>query len=315
MVAIISISIFVLIMGLLILSVHFLKEDERRTVRTFLLSVFGICVFIMSTKVLYLLKDNWVILLLIPLYFVASWLFARLTEKKMKPALQLLALLTGFVVFLFGILGKGRFDIPFGVLPIEVFNIVAAILGFLFFIVRRKIAKYALLFLTLIFTILCYTTIYDLFSHKLWYGTCDGRISEQISSPIILEDGDGIQLPLESFRDKYLVICTWNTSFGWFADEFRKLQPVFEKYKDHDNVDICIVGYDCKDQEALIQSPERLKNEFNINIPYFVAKSPGLFIKAMNIYPENKNFLIVRNGMIMYRGGYENMEKTLEDYL
>ena len=114
---------------------------------------------------------------------------------------------------------------------------------------------------------------------------------------------------------KYVVLCTWNTEYGWYYYEFKKLQSVYDKYKNSEKVAFYIVGYNMDNRNQLQDSHERMENEFKIDIPYLIVKDAHSFIHYTNISKNYCNVLILKGNKLIFRGDIAHTEQILPQLL
>ncbi|MEJ8802933.1 TlpA family protein disulfide reductase [Pontibacter sp. H249] len=166
---------------------------------------------------------------------------------------------------------------------------------------------------TLVLLLCVWTTSkgYDLWLHKLNFGTFTGSVSEQ-SPHFSLSDSEGNVVTNSNFNEKLVVMDFWTTSCGICFKKFPVLQEKVQAYKDHPQIEFYAVNIPIP-RDTLGQGQRTIEN-LGYSFPNFFASGVEV-AKAFGVqyYP---TVLILKDGKeIVYRGNIEGIEDEIASYL
>lgn len=263
-----------------------------------------------ASTLLFAINDEFIVIDHIVYFFVATFFLNKFNKSnEMTPGWKLAAIFVGFLFFLL-FAGVGRAS-TVGALGIFIGDCFGILGGFFFYLFPQKYIRVGIGILSFSFAVFYYKVGYDLCEHQLIYGNFDGATHEKVRESFRFVDEDGHVLPMNNLRDKYLVLCTWNTKYGWYCREFEKFRPIYDKYKKKENMAFYIVGYNVDNFSVLHDSFNRIKNEFKIDIPYLITEDAYSFIDQTNISKEWCNVLILKDDEIIFRGDIAHAERML----
>lgn len=154
---------------------------------------------------------------------------------------------------------------------------------------------------------------YDLWLHKLNYGTFTGKV-EAHNLPAKFEAFDE-QKKLktdEDFDNKIVLLDFWTTTCGVCFKKFPQVQAVYEKYKNDSSVIVLAVNMPIE-EDKLNQAFNSIREEGH-TFPVVIAKDEDLAEKfGVKGYPTT--FVINRNRQIVFKGDIEGAVKVVENIL
>ena len=170
-------------------------------------------------------------------------------------------------------------------------------------------SKYRLLPITLFaaITIFVSTKGYDLWLHKLNFGTYSGVVDEVITN-VQLPNDKGEKIVLTGYNDEIIVLDFWTTSCGYCFQKFPVFDQIRKEYADvNGRVKFFAVNVPIsrdKTGEAL-----QIANGLPYGFSYLFSPNEDFArLLNVNIYP---TVILIKNGRILYRGDVEGVSSLI----
>jgi len=159
-----------------------------------------------------------------------------------------------------------------------------------------------------------YVEGYDMWLHKLSFGTTNGIVHDSFEAPEFqFADRDGKTVTRNDFAGKYTMLDFWHTSCGVCFQKFPELEKQYAKYNSNSNVAIYSVNV------KLPQDKEGVSFEIISERGYsFPVLQSGLSEDAKNmfgvtVYPTV--IVLDKTGAIVFRGRLEKAISFIEKEL
>lgn len=148
---------------------------------------------------------------------------------------------------------------------------------------------------------------YDLWLHKLNFGTYSGLVSEP-APPFVVRDDQGRLQTESSFKGQFVVLDFWNTSCGACFQKFPHLQRYYTRYKNDPRVKFYAVNIPLERDKPQDAQQAIRNSHYTFPILYADDRLPESLFKIKG-YPT----VIVINPaqQIIYRGELAGVEKIL----
>jgi len=175
------------------------------------------------------------------LYFIFINVMLKKHTSKLKPQWILLACLIGCSILQF----PPRiiyFNLALISLPDFLFHLFGIFMGY-FFYISGKYIKAGIVVISLLCCTFLYYKGYDLWYHKLYFGTFTGIVQNQSEIPEFqFTDRDGNIITKQDFTGKYAIFDFWHTACGACFQEFPKFEEQYVKYRSNNNLALYAVN-------------------------------------------------------------------------
>ena len=242
------------------------------------------------------------------LYFALTVFFVRKLRSNAPDYMILLAIMLGLCII----------EVPIRIfswnqtlvsLPDFIDHFLGVMLGFMF-IKSKPLLGISLAITGLAITIFMFYSGYDLWLHKLNFGTFTDTVIEN-EPEFNIPGSTNRALNNKSLKNKLVIFDFWQTSCGVCFRKFPILQQKFDKYKSLEKVEIYAVNIPIK-QDTLNEVINIIKN-LNYTFPVLVVEDKS-FRKKFNI-SHVPTVIIIKNGnKIVYRGDIDGIDKVVEDF-
>ncbi len=193
-------------------------------------------------------------------------------------------------------------------LPDFIFHISGILLGLLLFKARPGYS-FLITGIWLMIFLFMFFRGYDIWLHKLNFGTFTGFVQEP-APYFTIPVNDDQNLSNNSTRDKLIVLDFWHTGCGVCFEKFPVLQSKFDKYKNVKNIEFYAVDIHIK-RDSINQAKNMIKR-LKYTFPVLVINDSSA--KAFNVHCVPAT-LIIRNGKeIIYRGDIDGIDKIIENF-
>ena len=246
------------------------------------------------------------------LYFIFINLILMKQVSKLKPKYILLACL----------IGCSTLQIPFRIihfnqtlisLPDFLFHLSGIFMGYLFY-VSGKYLKSGIVVTSILCCTFLYFTGYNLWLHKLNFGTFTGLVQYQAEMPEFqFMDKDGNTNTNQDFAGKFTILDFWNTGCGVCFREFSKFEEQYMKYMAYSNVALFSVNVKLpRDKEGV---SFEIISERGYSFPTLIIDKmeDAQNIFGVTVYPT----VVVLNpqGIMVFRGDMDKAFSFVEDEL
>ena len=248
------------------------------------------------------------------LYFIFTNLMLKNYTSKLKSKRILLACLVGCLII----------QLPFRVIafrgtlisfPDFLFHLFGIFMGY-FFYFSGKYIKSGIVVISIFCCTFLYFKGYDLWIHKLNFGTFSGIIQDKEQTPEFqFTSMDGNSITNTDFAEKYVILDFWNSSCGVCFREFPKFEDQYVKYQSKNNIALYSVNVLLKHEAQGSIDPFKIISEKGYTFPTLqggrVEDAKNIF--GVDVYPT----VIVLNpiGVMVYRGNVEGAFSFVEDEL
>lgn len=189
------------------------------------------------------------------------------------------------------------------------------ILGYVFYITKNKYFKISTLVFSFIFAFWLSTSGYDLWLHKLNFGTFLGRIENVKNNKLLTQNIQGKTLDLNDFKGKYLLLDCWYTRCGICYKAMPKVQKLYDKYKNNTDIQIYTLHSRMEDEgETYSTGSEILSNEGYI-MPSLSIKINDPILKELGVQGYPTVLIFDKESKLIFRGNIESASKFLEEIL
>jgi thiol-disulfide isomerase/thioredoxin len=212
--------------------------------RKFTISLISLLIFVIAwsfyaINAINAISDRFTTLVGFTLYFIYTlivYYWDDRQKKKTPELLILLFILIGIAVFiLFDCIG---FIDSFPNCIIFIFGVLSGYLCFKVYNLfsKSKVAIVIAGFFCFSMAIWASTRGIDYWLNNKNTGTYTGRLKEKEVFPLSFQTATGDTVKVEDFSGKYLVLDCWYTYCGSCYEKFPKVQKLYERYKNNENI-------------------------------------------------------------------------------
>lgn len=250
------------------------------------------------------------------LFFVFICIVLKQYSTRLKPEYILVATIIGSVLLEMP-LRIISFASSMVSLPDSIFHVLGIILGYMYY-KTTKTFKVIILSISVVSCVFLYFKGYDMWVHKLGYGTFTGKINDNSRVyDFNFQTNIGDTLSLSDFRGKYLLLDCWFTYCGICYREMPEVQKTYDEYKDNPNVKVFSM-------HSTIQEKNRNKSPENYATGTEILKREGFDYPCLSIdikdsiltelgvegYPTV--LIFDRESKLVFRGSIGNAANYLE---
>jgi len=244
------------------------------------------------------------------IYFVFINLILKKYSSNLKPKWILLACLIGCSLLQLP-LRIVHFNSTLGTLPDFLFHLLGIFMGYLFYF-SSKYVKSGIVVASLLCCTFLYFKGYNLWLHKLNFGTFSGIVQNQAEIPNFqFTDKDGKTITNMDFVGKYTILDFWNTGCGVCFREFPQFEEQYVKYRSNNNMAIYAVNIKLpRDKEGI---SFEIISERGYSFPTLQGEEGVQKIFGVEVYPT----VVVLNsaGAMIFRGNKEKAFSFIESEL
>lgn len=147
---------------------------------------------------------------------------------------------------------------------------------------------------------------YDLWLHRVDYGTFMGTVDE-VAASYILTDSENNSYSNQDFIKNLLVLEFWNTGCGFCFKEMPEFQKLFDQYSKNGKVKFYSVN--APSRYDTLGYAEFLLNKYQFSFPLLFASEDIVNKFGIEVYP---TYLILERNSIIYRGSIKGIEKIVK---
>lgn len=191
------------------------------------------------------------------------------------------------------------------------FSIITAYL-----IYRIKIKKIKILISILsIATIIWFSfSGYSLWVHKINHGTFKGITEQIIETPIVFQDSTGLNIPLNDFSGKYLVLDFWVSSCGVCFKKFPQVQNIYNDLKTADNIKLYSVFCSSSKRGETHQNGVDMLQQRGYTFPTLSLDGDNPILKEIGVDAYPTVIIFDPNGKLIFRGDIESAEQLINKF-
>ncbi len=200
-------------------------------------------------------------------------------------------------------------------LPDFLFHLFGILMGYLFY-KFTQIYKIVILTLSVSACLFLYVKGYDMWLHKLNFGTFTGRIDDIQQLDLVFQTNAGDTISLSDFKGKYVLIDCWYTSCSVCYKKMPAVQNVYDKYKANDQIVVGSMHSYMKEEknENYLTGSEILK-ERHYTFPCWAIDIENPALKDLGVDGYPTVLIFDRQSNLIFRGSIENAEKLIEKRL
>ncbi|GHU68320.1 hypothetical protein FACS189413_04920 [Bacteroidia bacterium] len=187
-------------------------------------------------------------------------------------------------------------------LPDFLFHLFGIIMGYLFY-KSNKTGKTIVLTFSLIGCFFIYFKGYDMWIHKLNFGTFSGKIEMVVTPNFQFTDEKGEMCSISDFSGKYVVVDFWFTGCGICFKKFPKVQDLYDKYKDNPSISIFSMNAKIEQDTESAAFETIQKRGYSFPVYRLNMKDSILMELGVNKYPTV--LIFDKNGTAIFRGDIE----------
>jgi thiol-disulfide isomerase/thioredoxin len=195
-------------------------------------------------------------------------------------------------------------------LPVVVADCFAVISAY--FYVKNKSPKNLVLFLlSSCFVVFMYFQGWEVWIHKINYGTFTGKVSVyKLQQKIEGINQQNEQINNQTLTNKIVLLDFWHTKCGACFEKFPQLQAFYDKHKNDDS--IAVFAVDKPLDEDKEKSAFKVIEEEGYNFPVLLPTDEEIPEKfGVKYYPTT--FVIDKQGNVVYKGGIEGAILMVEE--
>ena len=243
-------------------------------------------------------------------YFVFTLWGIRKSADTLLPSQITLAIVAGLFLLQLPLRIRGFTSSLFS-FPDFVLHFLGIVFGFAFARLHSP-QKWLTTVLGFSLALFMFFTGYDLWLHRLNFGTFTGKVSYTLPAKFEAFDQSKNLVTDKDFANKVILLDFWNTSCGVCFQKFPQLQKFYEKHKEDAAISILAVDAPLEDDKEgdAFQAIKEEKYTFPVVITKD-ANLPELF--GITGYPTT--FVIDQKGNVVFKGSIEGATKQVEELL
>ena len=244
------------------------------------------------------------------IYFFFTLYSFSIWRKKLSSILILIAIVLGFFI-LWAPIRSHFFTVPLISFPDLVLHFLGIMFGFAFTKLHSP-QKWLTTVLGFSLALFMFFKGYDLWLHRLNFGTFTGRVSYTLPAKFEAFDQSKSLVTDKGFANKVILLDFWNTSCGICFQKFPQLQKFYEKHKENAAISILAVDAPLEgDKEG--DAFQAIKDE-KYTFPVVITKDANLPERfGVTGYPTT--FVIDQKGNVVFKGSIEGATKQAEELL
>lgn len=156
---------------------------------------------------------------------------------------------------------------------------------------------------------------YVKYGNYLNFGTFSGKTEQILNNPLILQDGQGKDVPLNKFKGKYVVMDFWSTGCGACIRVLPKVQEVYDRYQSKSGIEIYSV-FCCNDKRGeTCETGQDILNKRNCSFPILTIDMDNPILKEIGVVGYPTVIIFDPDGKLIFRGNIEYAEKYLMELI
>lgn len=186
-------------------------------------------------------------------------------------------------------------------LPSTTAYYIGAFTGLLMHLSNRWVVRTLLAFLLVLSSGWMWHRGYDLWLHKINFGTFSGKLTESIQD-YELYDNSGKRFTANDFKEKLVLLDFWNTGCGVCFKKFPLVQEQYDLYKDRPDVAVYSVNIPIR-RDTTGQAQAVFKKRGHTFPTLFASDKKTADLFGVHTYP---TVVVLENGVkVLYRGRIE----------
>lgn len=248
------------------------------------------------------------------LYFLFTFFLLHKFEGKTKKYVVLLAILLGCILLELPVRIL-RFQSSLGSLPDIVFKIVAISAAFLFYTVKGYFQKLTVSFPVFILCLWFSFEGYSSWIHKLNFGTFTGVTEQVIGSPVVFRNSEEMDISLNDFRGKYVLLDFWSSTCGVCFQKFPKVQELYDEIRGKQNIELYSIFCHISKKGENSETAEDILQKRGFSFPSLSIDINEPVLKEIGVDGFPTVVICDPNGKIVFRGNIEKAREYLKNQL
>lgn len=229
------------------------------------------------------------------------------------------------------LLGCVIFELPFRIMDLILGNfasglisipdilvkVIAILLSYWTYIIKKGVFKIALASLSFLFIVWMSFCGYNMWIHKLSYETISGKIEKKYVKNVEFQTSESDTLSLDYFRGKYLVLDHWNTSCGVCYEKFPQVQKFYDVYKNNPELVFYAVHSRGKNgtENEDARKGARILKERGYTFPCLSIDIDNPVLKELGVDGYPTVLIFDKRSDLVFRGNIKNASKFVEKVL
>lgn len=193
-------------------------------------------------------------------------------------------------------------------LPDFLLHLLGVILGCIGYLVGKR-TKWVLFLGGLLFCLFMLFCGYDLFHHKLAFGTFTGQTEMVLSPDIKFADNQEHEISLKEIKGKYVIMDFWYSGCGVCFSEMPKVQALYDGLSEHDDVSLYSINARLETEPDTLAFTRLKELGFSLPTLRIDIDHPALALLGVDRYPTVLIFDSNRN--LIFRGNIEMARKKI----
>jgi thiol-disulfide isomerase/thioredoxin len=197
-------------------------------------------------------------------------------------------------------------------LPDFLFHLLGIVMGYLFY-KSTKVFRTIIVLLSLSCCLFIYFKGYEMWHHKLNFGTFTGKPEQTVVSDFQFADEKGQLFSINDFAGKYTIVDCWFTGCGICFRDFPKVQALYAQYKDHPSVSILSMNSRLKHESDSVASA--IIREKGYSFPVYRLDMENPVLHQIGVYKYPTVLIFDKESRLVFRGSIENASKQVSKLL
>lgn len=244
-------------------------------------------------------------------YFIATvWLMKKYRE-----------ILPAWIIIMTILIGTSCLELPLRIfhahnslisLPDLILRLLAVIVGTGYSYIGNRTGKIALVVCSGFFALWSSYFGFDLWLHKLNFGTFTGKTEQVAEFPVVFQAPSGQNIALTDFKGKYLILDFWNSTCGICFQEFPKVETLYNQIKGRKDAELYSVFCRIAQRDETPQTGADIITEKGYTFPTISLDNriPGLNAIGITCFPT----VVIFNpdGKMIFRGRVDGAKNYME---
>lgn len=240
-------------------------------------------------------------------YFAITVYFLSTFKKSLPAGLIILLILAGtsFIDIYIRFLRPGGFQGTLGSFPDFVIRIVSVFLGLLYYRNSAKTGKIITLTCSLLFFLWCSYFGFDLWLHRLNFGSFNGIVRSESAIPLNFYRSDGTTVQVQELKHDFTILSFWTTGCGACFREFPAVQQLSDTYQNNSRVGVYGVFCWHEPSGENYKTGEQILSDERYTFPTFSINQNDSVLKAIKVTGYPTVVILNEQGKIAFRGEIE----------
>jgi thiol-disulfide isomerase/thioredoxin len=194
--------------------------------------------------------------------------------------------------------------------PVLIIHLLGIVSGFFYIRLKNPFNLLPLMFSS-VFVTFMFLQGFELYLHKLNYGTFTGRIEAyKLQKKVEGTDQNNNKINNQTLENKIVLLDFWHSRCGVCFQKFPQLQAFYDKYKDDDSIVVFAVNKPIEEDKQ--KSVFKVIEDRGYNFPVLLPIDEELPDK-FGVFRFPATFVIDKYGNVVYKGGIEGAILMVEE--